>query len=33
MIAGVIASDTVMKPRNANLAGEGLETLDWLYEE
>lgn len=32
-IAGVIASDTVMKPRNANLAGEGLETLDWLYEE
>lgn len=33
LIAGVIASDTVMKPRNANLAGEGLETLDWLYEE
>ncbi|QBE96156.1 hypothetical protein PMF13cell1_01694 [Blautia producta] len=33
LIAGVIASDTLMKPRNANLAGEGLETLDWLYEE
>lgn len=33
LIAGVTASDTVMKPRNANLAGEGLETLDWLYEE
>lgn len=33
LIAGVIESDTVMKPRNANLAGEGLETLDWLYEE
>lgn len=33
LIAGVIASDTVMKRRNANLAGEGLETLDWLYEE
>lgn len=33
MIAGVIAADTVMKPRNANLGGEGLDTLDWLYEE
>ena len=33
LIAGVVAADTVMKPRNANLAGEGLETLDWLYEE
>lgn len=33
MIAGVVSADTVMKPRNANLAGEGLDTLDWLYEE
>ena len=33
MIAGVVAADTKMKPRNANLGGEGLETLDWLYEE
>ena len=33
MIAGVVSADTKMKPRNANLGGEGLETLDWLYEE
>lgn len=33
MIAGVVAADTVLKPRNANLGGEGLDTLDWLYEE
>ena len=32
MIAGVIDVDTKMKPRNANLGGEGLDTLDWLYE-
>lgn len=33
MIAGVVAADTVFKSRNANLGGEGLDTLDWLYEE
>lgn len=33
MIVGVVAADTKMKPRNANLGGEGLDTLDWLYEE
>lgn len=33
MIAGVISSDIELKPRNANLGGEGFETLDWLYEE
>ena len=33
MLAGVVAADTVLKPRNANLGGEGLDTLDWLYEE
>lgn len=33
MIAGVVSADTVLKPRNANLGGEGLDTLDWLYEE
>lgn len=33
MIAGVVTADTVLKPRNANLGGEGLDTLDWLYEE
>lgn len=32
MIAGVVAADTALKPRNANLGGEGLDTLDWLYE-
>ncbi|MDY3919026.1 MAG: hypothetical protein SOZ59_08510 [Candidatus Limivivens sp.] len=33
LIAGVVDSKTVFRPRNANLGGEGLETLDWLYEE
>lgn len=33
MIAGVIDVNTEIKPRNANLGGEGLDTLDWLYEE
>jgi hypothetical protein len=32
MIAGVVSADTVLKARNADLGGEGLETLDWLYE-
>ena len=33
VIAGVVSLDTELKSRNANLGGEGLETLDWLYEE
>lgn len=33
VIAGVVALETELKTRNANLGGEGLETLDWLYEE
>ncbi|MDO5423669.1 MAG: hypothetical protein Q4F41_08090 [Eubacteriales bacterium] len=33
LIAGVVSAETELKPRNANLGGEGLETLDWLYEE
>ncbi len=32
MIAGVVAANIALKPRNANLGGEGLDTLDWLYE-
>ncbi len=33
LIAGVVSAGTELKPRNADLAGEGPETLDWLYEE
>lgn len=33
MIAGVVSAGTELKPRNADLAGEGPETLDWLYED
>jgi hypothetical protein len=32
MIAGVIPAAKKPQPRNAGLEGEGLETLDWLYE-
>jgi len=32
MIAGVIPQTKKPEPRNAGLEGEGLETLDWLYE-
>ncbi|WP_148410351.1 hypothetical protein [Murimonas intestini] len=31
MIAGVVSQQTVLAPRNADLGGEGLETLDWMY--
>ncbi len=33
MIAGVISQKETMIPRNADLAGEGYDALDWLYEE
>lgn len=33
VIAGVVSADTALHSRNANLGGEGMETLDWLYEE
>ncbi len=33
VIAGVVSADTALHSRNANLGGEGLETLDWFYEE
>lgn len=33
LIAGIISQDTKLIPRNANLGGEGLDTLDWLYED
>ena len=33
LIAGVVSQDTVLTPRDAALGGEGLDTLDWLYEE
>jgi len=32
VIAGVIPKAVKLVPRNAGLAGEGLDTLDWLYE-
>ncbi len=32
MIAGVVPQTQQLKYRNADLAGEGLDTLDWLYE-
>ncbi len=33
MIAGIIKKDSTIMTRNADLAGEGPDTLDWLYEE
>ena len=33
LIAGGVSQDTVLTPRDAALGGEGLDTLDWLYEE
>ncbi len=33
MIAGVISQKETIIPRNADLAGEGYDTLDWMYEE
>lgn len=33
VIAGVISQNTVLVPRNAEMGGEDLETLDWMYEE
>lgn len=32
VIAGIIPEKTKLIPRNADLAGEGFDTLDWLYE-
>ena len=32
VIAGIIPRTQVLVPRNADLAGEGYDTLDWLYE-
>lgn len=32
VIAGIIPKSETMIPRNADLAGEGYDTLDWLYE-
>ena len=32
VVAGVIPKETPIVPRNAGLEGEGVETLDWLYE-
>jgi hypothetical protein len=32
VIAGVIPATKKLEARNAGLEGEGLETLDWLYE-
>ncbi len=33
MIAGVVSESEELKPRNADLAGEALDTLDWMYEK
>lgn len=33
VFAGVIAEEEPVKPRGAQMAGESLENLDWLYEE
>jgi hypothetical protein len=33
MIAGVVSAAEKLKPRNADLAGEAMDTLDWLYEK
>lgn len=33
VIAGIIPASAKLQPRNADLAGEGLDTLDWLYEQ
>lgn len=32
VIAGIVPANQKLIPRNAGLEGEGLETLDWLYE-
>lgn len=31
-IAGVVSQNTILSPRNAELGGEDLETLDWMFE-
>lgn len=33
LIAGAVAAEEPIKPRNAGLSGESYETLDWMYEE
>lgn len=33
VIAGIVPATARLVTRNADLAGEGLDTLDWLYEE
>ena len=32
IVAGVIPEDAPVVPRNAGLEGEGMDTLDWMYE-
>ena len=33
VIAGVVSQKTALIPRNAEMGGEDLETLDWMYED